>query len=171
MRIFIVGLPGSGKSTIGKTLSLKTGYRFLDTDELIISKENQSIEDIFKNKGEDYFRKCEQQSLQEAIAGDNSVISTGGGLPCFFENMQVINNSGISIFLNVPPATIANRLWTTENQHRPLIKGKSKEQLLEFLYAKLGERLPFYKQSKLEFAGDTISADEILTKLRSEKLI
>lgn len=171
MRIFLIGLPGSGKSTIGKSLSQLTNYRLMDTDEIICRQEGSSIETIFKNKGEDHFRKAEQRTLHNLLSQENIIVSTGGGLPCFFDNMEVINKNGISIFLNVPPDQIAERLWTVENQHRPMIQGKSKDQLLAFLNSKSEERFPYYKQAKFEFKGSHIQAEEILLKLKSENLI
>lgn len=171
MKIFLVGLPGSGKSTIAKTLSEMLECKLIDTDEEICKKENASIEDIFKNKGEDYFRECERKILNEIAPIDHLVISTGGGLPCFFDNMKVINEHGASVFLNVPPPVIAERLWIHEDHNRPMIQGKTKHQLLEFLLAKLKERIPFYEQSKITIEGTEISAKEVVNKLREENLI
>lgn len=171
MKIFLVGLPGSGKSTIAKRLSEILEFRLIDTDEEICQKEKSSIEDIFKYKGEDYFRECERKILNEIVSEDHLIVSTGGGLPCFFNNMKIINENGISIFLNVPPPVIADRLWVHENQNRPLIQGKTKEQLLEFLVLKLKERLAFYRQSKIELEGSEINAKEIVNRLRGENLI
>src|SRR5688572_1061429 len=106
MKLFLVGLPGSGKSTIGKQLSNLLNLPLVDTDDLIIQKEKSTIEEIFKYHGENYFRELEKKTLHELIASDKLIISTGGGLPCFFDNMEVINKNGISIYLNVSPESI-----------------------------------------------------------------
>jgi shikimate kinase len=92
MKLFLIGLPGSGKSTLAKELSKKLKYPFTDTDELICKKEGSSIEEIFINKGENNFRKIESDILKELVrTNGNAIISTGGGTPCFFDNMEIIN--------------------------------------------------------------------------------
>ena len=164
--IFLIGLPGSGKTTIGKNLSSLLDIPFLDTDERIVEKEKRSIDDIFLAEGEEYFRKLEKQVLQDLLTNDtNAVISTGGGLPCFFDNMEQINKKGVSVFLNVPPETIADRLWNQRDHNRPMIKGKSKDELLKFLKKKSEERCLYYSKATYTFSGDTISAEEIKKSL------
>jgi shikimate kinase len=171
MKLFLVGLPGSGKSTIGKNLANILNIPFLDTDDFICERENTTIEEIFKIKGEGYFREYEKKVLQELIHLPEFILSTGGGLPCFFNNMEVINKSGVSIFLDVPPATICKRLWTTNNQNRPLLKGKTEESLLDYLIVKHQERLPYYSKSKVVLNGDQLDAERIIKELKSKKLI
>jgi shikimate kinase len=171
MNIFLVGLPGSGKSTISKELSSSLGFNLVDTDDKIIEQEESTIEEIFQNKGESYFRKCEQKLLHELISQQNLIVSTGGGLPCFFDNMEIINQSGISVFLNVPTNAIVDRLWSHQNQNRPLLQGKTKEQLQEFLTIKLEERLPYYKKASIILAGTGIQTSDLIDRLKAEKYI
>jgi len=171
MKLFLVGLPGSGKTTIGKDLSLILNIPFLDTDDIICERENTSIEEIFKLKGEDYFREYEKKVLHELIHLPEFILSTGGGLPCFFDNMEVINKSGISIFLNVPPSIICKRLWTTDNGNRPLLQGKTEEGLLDFLKLKHRERFPYYSQSKVITNGDDLSAMKLIDELKIKNLL
>jgi shikimate kinase len=171
MILFLIGLPGSGKSTIGHKLSKLLKLKLIDTDEEIIKKENSSIEDIFKNKGEAYFRQLEKETLHEVIKIDNSIISTGGGTPCFFDNMETINKSGISIFLNVPLEEISKRLLSSGSKNRPLMLGKSPEQLMEFLKEKIKERGPFYRKASIEFQQRKLSPKDIVSKLKEHKYI
>lgn len=171
MKLFLVGLPGSGKTTIGKNLAFILNIPFIDTDEIICEREKTSIEEIFKMKGEEYFRLYEKNVLQELIQLPDFILSTGGGLPCFFDNMEVINKSGISIFLNVSPSIIGKRLWNTDNQNRPLLKGKTEESLLDYLELKHQERYPYYSKSKIVLQGDNLSAEMIIEALKSKKLI
>jgi shikimate kinase len=171
MKLFLIGLPGSGKSTLAKELSKKLKYPFTDTDELICKKEGSSIEEIFINKGENNFRKIESDILKELVrTNGNAIISTGGGTPCFFDNMEIINQNGISIFLNIPIIKITKRLMDSPDQNRPLIKGKNKEQIKKFLEEKLLERLPYYSKASIELSGSSITADEIMEELLRRKL-
>lgn len=164
--IFLIGLPGSGKTTIGKELSKKLGVPFMDTDEIICAEQEKTIEEIFNEKGENHFRELERKTLQELLRKkERFVISTGGGLPCFFDNMDQINQDGASVFLNVSPETITERLWSQRDANRPMIKGKTKEGLLEFLKGKLQERIPFYSKAKIIVSGENITSEEIEEKL------
>jgi shikimate kinase len=168
MRIFLIGLPGSGKSTLGFELCQLLNYKLIDTDEEICKKGKSSIDDIFRTKGENYFREIERETLNEVIKTENSIISTGGGLPCFFDNMEVINKSGISVFLNVPLEEISKRLLVHANKNRPLVLGKTSDQLMEFLKEKYKERSPFYNKANIEFNKGNLKAEDILNKLKEE---
>ena len=170
MKIFLIGLPGSGKSTLGKELSEKLNYHLIDTDDVIRKKEGCGIEEIFANKGEDYFRKIESDTLREIIKTDNTVISTGGGTPCFFDNMEVINRNGISVFLNIPLSHIAKRLLDSPDTNRPLIQGKNPEQIQKFLEEKTKERLPFYSKAKIEFTDPLITGEKSAEEIIKRKL-
>src|SRR6188768_135637 len=99
MLIFLIGLPGSGKTTLGKQLAERLGYAFVDTDEEIVKREGRSIPDIFTQDGEDKFRLMEKEVLEELVGKTNTVVSTGGGLPCFHQNMFMIRNKGMAIYL------------------------------------------------------------------------
>ncbi|MBX9853497.1 MAG: shikimate kinase [Cytophagaceae bacterium] len=171
MIIFLIGLPGSGKTTLGKELCKTLHLKFIDTDDEICKKENSTIEKIFETKGENFFRSLEKETLAEVSSHSNVVISTGGGLPCFFDNMEKINEAGISIFINVSPEIITERLFAAEDQNRPMLKGKNKEQLLQFLKDKLKERLPFYSKAKVEFKNDKLTADDIISELKKRSLV
>jgi shikimate kinase len=111
MKIFLIGLPGSGKTTVGKDLARKLSVPFLDLDAEIETREKQQIQQLFKTQGESYFRKIESMVLKEWCTSTRDfVMATGGGTPCFFDNMDQINKSGESIFLDVPTKEFANRI-------------------------------------------------------------
>ena len=143
MRIFLIGFMGSGKSTLGKQLARKLDFEFIDQDEYIEKKTGISVGEYFTRYGENAFRKLEHDSLKELIKIDNAIISTGGGAPCFYNNIDIMNENGIAIYLKLKPEVLKSRLKYAQNE-RPLIKGKTEEELLEFIKTKLHEREPFY---------------------------
>jgi shikimate kinase len=167
-RIFLIGLPGSGKTTLGKQLATLMHYTFYDTDELIVDKEKKTIEDIFRDAGEDYFRNKEREVLDEVCLINNVVISTGGGLPCFYDHMNKMNDHGVTVFLKVSEEELLKRLMSAGNAHRPMVKGKSAEELKEFLKKKITERYPDYLKSKCVLDGDHLHAEDILSALNTQ---
>jgi shikimate kinase len=149
MLIFLIGLPGSGKTTLGKQLARKIGYSFSDLDEMIVKSRNNSIENIFKDEGEAAFRSYESSCLKNYATVQNTVVSTGGGAPCFFDNMDWMNNHGTTVFLNPPLEELASRLNSSENSHRPMLKDKNLNELLSFVELKWNERSPYYSRAKI----------------------
>ncbi len=158
MKIFLLGLTGAGKSTVGKLLANKLSYPFIDLDDVIRFETQRSIEDIFEKNGEEYFRQLEKKFLQKVASVDRRVIATGGGTPCYMDNMDFIKNNGLSIFLYTPLDIVTERLYGTDFSQRPMLKGKSKEELHEFLASKLSERLIHY--TKADFSMDTNLAED-----------
>jgi shikimate kinase len=158
MKIFLLGLTGAGKSTVGKLLANKLSYPFIDLDEVIRFETHRTIEDIFEKNGEDYFRQLEKKFLHKVAAIDRRVIATGGGTPCYSENMDFIKNNGLSIFLYTPLEIVTERLYDSDLTERPMLKGKNKEELHHFLSTKLSERLIHY--SKADFSMDTNLVDD-----------
>ena len=153
---------GAGKSTIGKELASRLNYRFIDTDLLIEERENLSISELFQQKGETYFRKVEREVLIEASCYDeNFVMSTGGGAPCFMDNMELLNSIGITVYLKMDANDLYNRLVSTKENSRPLLQNKSSDELLPFISNKLTEREPFYNRSKIIISGKSVRADRI----------
>ncbi len=157
MKIFLLGLTGAGKSTVGKLLANKLGYPFIDLDEVIKYETKRTIEDIFAKEGEEYFRKLENKYLKKVASVDRRVIATGGGTPCYHDSMDFIKRSGLSLFLYTPLELVTERLFNSDPSNRPMLKGKSKEELHQFLSDKLNERLPFY--SRADFSIDTNMAE------------
>ncbi len=160
--IFLIGMPSSGKSTLGRQLAKRLDYQFVDMDELIVNQELSSISDIFKYKGEDYFRKVESKILKGIAPNQKLIIASGGGVPCFFDNMDFIKANGISIFLNVQPEDLLKRIQKSEGNNRPLInKKKSNELLLDELKERYENRLKFYEQADIQIDGN-IEVEQIL---------
>jgi len=153
MRIFIIGFMGSGKSFSGKRLAEKMNMDFIDLDKYIEDQEGKTIREIFATEGEDYFRKTEQRCLIEMKNFENTIIAVGGGTPCFFQNMDWMNENGKTIFLETPVKILANRLEKAM-ENRPLLHGFSKKELRIFIEKKLEERNPFYRKSKIIFKQD-----------------
>ncbi|HEV7347212.1 shikimate kinase [Telluribacter sp.] len=151
--IFLVGMPSSGKSTLGKKLAKALWYRFVDMDKLIVKEEQMSIPEIFAGKGEAYFREVESRVLKTTRPNRGLVVATGGGAPCFFDNMQFIRDNGISVFLDVPPVLLACRIESHGQDDRPLLSGVSS--LEKELTTKYEARLPFYSQADLTISGET----------------
>lgn len=160
--IFLIGMPSSGKSTLGRHLAKRIDYKFIDMDELIEKQELMSVQEIFKYKGEDYFRKVESKVLKEIPVDQKLVIATGGGVPCFFDNIDYIKANGTSIFLNVQPEDLLKRIQKSDINHRPLInRNTSEESLLKNLQERCAYRLPFYQQADIQIDGN-IDVDQLL---------
>ena len=160
MRIFLIGFMGCGKTTLGKKLAKDLNYNFIDLDTYIEKRTNKTITEIFDNKGEKKFRIVERESLIEVCKKDNIVIATGGGTPCFFDNMQEILVSGKAIYLKMKIKDLLERLKTEKSQ-RPLIKNKSAKELENFIRNKLSKREYFYKKSDYILQGKNICEKEI----------
>jgi shikimate kinase len=169
MKIFLLGLPGSGKTTIGKALAEALAIPFVDLDVEIEREEGMTIREIFEKKSEHYFRQAESRNLARfcELNGD-CVVATGGGAPCFFNNLECINRSGKSIFLDVPPGVIAERMKDTLISKRPLFAQTQENDLKEKISSMRSQRIAFYRQAHMTFSGDAISVTEILEKIKKE---
>lgn len=168
MIIILLGYMGSGKSTLGKELATVLNYNFLDLDDYISEKENSSIPNLFKTKGEIYFRKKETEYLKEIIDNSNNyVLSLGGGTPCYSQNMELINKSAnvVSFYLKLSIPLLSERLFTAKEQ-RPLISHiNSKEDMIEFIGKHLFERSPYYSKAKYTINTDNKSLEEVLESI------
>lgn len=157
---------GSGKSTIGKGLAKELNLQFIDLDTFIEERNHKTIPEIFALHGENEFRLLEQKALLEVSTFENVVVATGGGAPCFFNNMEVIKTTGKSVYLNGTPRILADRLRHSKTE-RPLIKGKSEEELIQFINETLDKRDRWYKQADLiiDFDRD-VMIDEVVDILK-----
>jgi shikimate kinase len=157
---------GSGKSTVGKGLARELKLQFIDLDTYIEERNFKSIPEIFSSEGENGFRLLEQKALREVSEFENVIVATGGGAPCFFDNMEVIKQTGTSVYLNGTPRILAERLLHSKTE-RPLIKGKSEEQLIKFIHETLEKRNHWYKQADkvIDFDWD-LSVVEVLDLLK-----
>lgn len=161
--IFLIGMPSSGKSTLGKRIADALHYRFLDTDRLIVREEGRSISDVFNRFGEPYFREAERRVLRTIRPGGSLVVATGGGMPCFNDNMTYINATGVSVFLDVPVETLYRRVVAHAQEDRPLYSPNDPA-LRTGLEQRYAARLPFYQQAHVIVAGET-DEEEILRRV------
>ena len=146
-RIILVGYMGSGKTTVGKALSKETGMMFYDLDWYIESRMRKTVSQIFAEKGEEGFRKIEYNMLHEVAEFEDVIISCGGGTPCFFDNIDYLNQQGDVVYLKAMPEVLYKHLLMGKVE-RPLLQGKSEDELLDFIRASLKEREPFYLKAK-----------------------
>lgn len=160
MKIFLIGFMGCGKSTMGKKLAVKLGYEFIDLDHQIESSIGTTIAQYFSVHGEAAFRKLESEALKTFDYPANAVIATGGGTPCFFDNMEWMNASGLSVYIEMPAAALARRLEGGKGK-RPLLKDLNEEEMISFIENKLTEREVFYKRALVTVNGITLTADAL----------
>jgi shikimate kinase len=146
-KFFLIGFMGSGKSYWGKFWAEEMNLPFIELDALIEEQEGKTIAELFEQKGETYFRQVESSVLKNCKEHQSAIISTGGGAPCFFDNMEWMNEHGTSIYLEATPQELARRLQD-ERTHRPVLKNVPPDQLQDFIEQKLKEREPFYRQAK-----------------------
>jgi shikimate kinase len=169
MKIFLLGLSGSGKTTLGKELAKALKIPFVDLDKEIEKTEGTSIPKIFEQKKEDYFRQVESAEVKKwCSAKGDFVISTGGGVPVYFDNMDWINRSGKSIFLDVPASEIAKRIASTKLSDRPLFAKAHPESIKDHVEFMRSHRLPFYKKAHIIVTGSAITANDLLTAIKKE---
>jgi shikimate kinase len=142
-RIYLIGMMGVGKSTQGKQLAKQLHYSFLDLDKAIEQAEGKSVASIFEQNGETYFREAEQKVLHTTASRDHIVIATGGGTPCFYDNMAWMNNAGLTIYLKANAAFVMSRVGRFPDK-RPLLAGKSQEELEIFISTLIETRTPYY---------------------------
>ena len=165
-KVFLIGYMGSGKSVIAKQLSKKLEVKLLDLDEVIEISAGNKINSIFETKGELYFRKLENKILTEIVnKNENIIVSTGGGTPCYFNNIDLINQKdSISIYLQCSVVTLFNRL-KKEKSNRPIIKDLSDEDLQEFIAKHLFERSYYYNKAKFIVKTDDKTVEEIVKEI------
>lgn len=156
MKIFLIGMMGTGKTYWCKKLAKKLKVGGYDLDFLIESHEEKTIAEIFADEGEAYFRRAETKILHWFKEKKSFVLATGGGTPCFHENMQWMNEAGITVWIDEPVEVLVARLQP-EKEHRPLIKNLSDAELKQFLTDKLVQRFPFYHQATYHLQGNAIS--------------
>ncbi len=164
MKIFLIGYMGSGKSHTGKELAKLLNLQFIDLDQLIETEENKTISEIFETKSEKYFRILEKYYLETTHKIKDAVIACGGGTPCFYENMSWMNENGMTIYLRTQPTVLVERLLP-EIEKRPLLKGKSEKQLIDYISDKLEDRSEWYEQAQIIY-HQVSQHEEIAPKLK-----
>ncbi|MBC7744181.1 MAG: shikimate kinase [Flavobacterium sp.] len=160
MKIFLVGFMGSGKSSLGRKLAHYINYHFLDLDKLIEAKVQMTIAEYFALYGEGSFRQLEKDVLQSSEYGVNTIIATGGGSPCYFDNINWMNQQGKTVYLSMKAASLADRLINSKRE-RPLIQGFNHEELVNYIKTKLEGREVYYRQAQFMVSGTDMTAEKL----------
>ena len=164
VKIVLVGLPGSGKSTFGRKLAKQLTFEFIDLDHLIEKETHQKIPQIFQSVGEGGFREMETFHLKEVLNKDTGlVLSTGGGTPCFNDNMDLINKRAVSVYLDVALTELHSRLRTDSTGKRPMFAGLDEAEMILKLKNLFTQRISFYDQAKIKLSGEDISTELLIS--------
>jgi shikimate kinase len=159
-KYFLIGLPGSGKSTLGKQLATHLKISFVDLDAEIEKSVGLSVREIFKKYGENFFRKEEAEVLNKWVESkEEFVMATGGGAPVFFDNMKAMNSYGHTIFLDVPTREITNRILSSNKEDRPLLASLAPDELKDKIEFLRSQRASFYMQAQTTLTGIIQLAD------------
>ena len=154
-RIFLIGYMGAGKTTLGKAFAHKMGLSFIDLDWYIEERFHKTINELFAERGEEGFRRLERNLLREAGEFEDVIIACGGGTPCFFDNMDYMNAQGQTVWMDVDVDTLFRRLRTATRQ-RPILHGKTDEELRAFIAGSLEQRNPYYAQARFTLDGSRL---------------
>lgn len=165
MKIFLLGFMGSGKSYWGRELARLLDMPLTDLDHEIEEDTGLSIAEIFATKGEPYFRDLERNALLNMLKKDHYVLSCGGGLPCFFDNMELMNHHGLTIWLDAPLPVMIERL-KKDKETRPLLHGMDESQMTLFVGAKMAERRIFYEQAKWTISTEDHTPESLAKKIK-----
>lgn len=166
MKIFLVGLPGTGKTFWGKQLAQKLHLPFFDLDALIEKKEEQSITEIFTTKGEAYFRTLETNTLNQLVAEEKFVLATGGGTPCFNNNITTMLQKGIVVYINDELKNISARI-IAEQGKRPLLNNLQQAEVIQYLQQLKQQRDIFYNQAQLIFAPNKELIEQLIFQIKA----
>ncbi len=162
-RVYLIGYMGSGKTTLGKAFAQAAHLQFIDLDWYIEERMHKAIKDLFAERGEEGFRQVERNMLHEAGEFENVVIAAGGGTPCFFDNIDYMNRTGETVFLNASFEALFRRLKVAKSK-RPLLSGKTDEELKEVIRNGLAERMAFYGKAKHWFPSDYLESREQISE-------
>lgn len=164
MLIYLIGYMGAGKTTYGKRLAHDINYKFIDLDQKIEADFGKTISEIFAEKGESEFRKIERDAMMQTFGLENTIVATGGGTPCFFDNMEQLNAHGATLYIELSAKSL---VWNLLNSHkdRPLLHNKTYEELVEYVETTLQKRLPFYTQAKYVVDGIGITSQKMIDAL------
>ena len=170
IRIILIGYMGAGKTTVGKALAQELGVTFYDLDWYISSRMRKTIAQIFEERGEEGFRQIERNMLHEVAEFEDVIISCGGGTPCFFDNIDYMNQQAPVVYLKADPEVLYEHLAMSKND-RPLLRGKSQEELIVFIREQLEKRNPFYTKARytldVSLMDDYSKIKESVAQLRS----
>lgn len=166
-KIFLIGYMGSGKSTAGTKLATKLDYEFIDMDTFIETEYQLTIPEIFATKGEKEFRAMEHNALKKLIEKKNLIIACGGGTPCYYNNMELMNNSGITVYLKMSADSLVSRLMNAKDK-RPLIANKTETELRAFVNRQLEKREDAYHQAQFTVKGKDLNLDELCSFVKEQ---
>lgn len=171
-RIFLIGYMGAGKTTVGKVLAKRLGLTFIDLDHYIERRYHRTIGQLFAEKGEEAFRDIEKRMLREVAMFEDVLVSTGGGAPCFFDNMDFMNEAGTTIYLQVSVEELAKRLEVGKSS-RPVLGGRSGDELRGFIASNLEKRKPFYTKASVVFDAEVLLTEKDVCNLSEalEKIV
>ena len=158
-RIILIGYMGAGKTTVGRALSKELGIPFYDLDWYIENRRRKTVSEIFAEQGEEGFRKIEHNMLHEVAEFEDVIISCGGGTPCFYDNIEYMNQQGQVVYLKATPEVLYQHLIMGKGD-RPLLKGKSKEELMTFITEQLKQRETFYSKAQYTFDVNVMDNNE-----------
>jgi shikimate kinase len=165
MIIYLIGFMGSGKTTAGEKLATRLSCEYLDLDDHIEQQEQDTIKNLFEKKGEAYFREKESVYLRNIPEDKSYIISTGGGTPCFFDNMEFMNQTGLTVYLQLTPEQLFSRL-KSQREKRPLISSKKDDrELFQYIIDKLNEREGYYQKARLIVKGYLLNMDELYHRI------
>ena len=168
MRVYLTGYMYSGKTSVGHKLASRLGYQWADLDRMLETTFHTSIPIFFKRYGEEAFRKIEQKMLHSTVDLDNIVISTGGGTPCFFDNIEWMNLHGTSIYFDVTVETLLRRAAQSKKP-RPILAGLTDEQRSLYVRQQLSQRLPYYQKAQIIFPADQPDIDQLVQLISSAR--
>jgi shikimate kinase len=163
--VFLIGFMGCGKTHWGKKVAAALNYEFIDLDHKLEEQTGITIADYFAAHGEDSFRKLESDILKQTPYPQDAIVSTGGGLPCFFDNIEWMNAHGKTLYIKLPPKALAYRLENAKTP-RPALQGKKGDELLALIEQKLAEREDFYQKAKYVIDGIDLSIERFAEILR-----
>lgn len=158
--VFLIGYMGSGKSTAGKKLANKLKYDFIDVDASIEQMTGKTVARIFSEEGEDQFRQLEHSIIKSLCSRKNVVVATGGGAPCFFDNLELMNLAGVTVYLKMSPGALAKRIVESKSE-RPLLKYILNEDLPLYITQHLTKREVYYNKATRTISGENLKIDDL----------
>ena len=164
-RIYLVGYMGAGKTTAARRLAHRLGWETVDTDALFEEKYKMSVCDFFNKYDEALYRKLESEVLKATESLESTVISTGGGTACYFDNMEWMNQHGLTVFMRISPQAAVDRVIHSRHK-RPLVEGKSEEELTEFVNRHYASRMPFYEQAKITVKSEDLDVEGMMNLIK-----
>jgi len=157
----------SGKSTIGQKLAQSLKYEFIDLDDYIEQKYQKTIKQIFEQQGEGHFRIIENEALREVSSmGSSTVIAAGGGTSCFYNSIDFMNKTGVTVYLKLEVADLVSRLIESKTD-RPLLWGKTEQELTEYILRMLDERKKYYEKAKITINATNVDIEEIANTIKA----